>query len=148
MIQRFAAFLRWLGTPIRAFRGLFPFTHEGRQTLIYLMCAFSAPILTLLVLHILNRTEAAGQWPIFAETARLVAYSLLIIVCAFAMFVAFRSLQLGGKDGLLNLTGKDSAPVEAAKEVKREVEAAATEAVAKVEAKATGEPDERPDYAR
>lgn len=144
------ATLHYLGTPVRAVRALFPFSYEGRQTLIYLMCAFSAPILTLLVVYILNVTEAAGQWAIYAETARLVAYSLLIITCAFAMFVAFRSLQLGGKDGLLSLTSKESpdAPVAAARKVAEEVKATADEAVEQVAARA-GEPaEDLPDYAK
>jgi hypothetical protein len=144
MIDRIVAFFHWLGTPIRAFRALFPFTHEGRQTLIYLMCAFSAPILTLMTLYILDATERHQQWAIFADVARIVAYSLLIITCAFGMFVAFRSLSLGSKEGLLNLTSKDSpdTAVQAAKAVEKEVTEAAQIAVEKVEAKAeNGTPD-------
>lgn len=136
MIQKVQTFFRWLGTPIRETRALFPFTHEGRQTLIYLMCAFSAPVLTLVCIYILDRSEANAQWPIFAEVARLIAYSLLIVCCAYAMFVAFRSLSLAGKEGLLSLNAKDSPndPVKAAESVKQEVTQAAAEAVAKVEA--------------
>lgn len=107
---RLAAFFRWLGTPIRAARALFPFTYDGRQTLIYLMCAFSAPVLTVAVMHILETMAGAGQWNGYREISRLVAYSLLIAVCAFSMFVAFRSLSLGSKDGLLNLSSKENEP--------------------------------------
>lgn len=142
--------LHYLGTPIRAFRGLFPFTHEGRQTLIYLMCAFSAPVLTLVTIWILDTTGRNLQWGIFAKVAMVVAYSLLIITCAFGMFVAFRSLQLGGKDGLLSLTSKDNpdAPVAAARKVAEEVKATADEVVEEVAAQA-GEPaEDLPDYAK
>ena len=143
MLERANAFFRWLGTPIRATRALFPFTQEGRQTLIYLMCAFSAPILTLVVIHILNVAEAHGQWSIYAQTARVVSYSLLIVCSAYAMFVAFRTLVLGGKEGLLNLTSKESQPdpVQAAKAVETEVKEAAAKAVEKVEAAAPVAPD-------
>jgi hypothetical protein len=136
-MSRIAAFFRWLGTPIRATRALFPFTHEGRQTLIYLMCAFSAPMLTILTLYILDATERHQQWPIFADVARIVAYSQLIITCAFGMFVAFRSLSLGSKEGLLSLTSKDSpeSAVRAAETVKQEVNQAAEKAVEAVVAK-------------
>jgi hypothetical protein len=151
-VTRAAAFFRWLGTPIRATRALFPFTHDGRQTLIYLMCACSAPVLTFVALRILDVTEANGQWTIFAATARMIGYSLLISVCSFAMFVAFRSLSLGGKDGLLNLTSKETpdTAVQAARAVEHDVVQAATEAVAKVEEKAaeTKPAEPLPDYAR
>lgn len=156
-----ARFFHWLGTPVRAARGLFPFTYDGRQTLIYLMCAFSAPILTLVILHILDVLAGAGQWPAYREISRLVAYSLLISVCAFSMFVAFRSLSLGSKEGLLNLSSKDSPPpdpVQAAKQVEADVKLAAAGAVEKVEAAAAPpmappaqtKPDDPaiPDYAK
>lgn len=153
-----AAFFHWLGTPIRAIRGLFPFTYDGRQTLIYLMCAGSAPILTLAVMHILETMAANGQWAAYREISRIVTYSLLISVCAFSMFVAFRSLSLGSKDGLLNLSSKDAPPdpVTAAKAVEADVKEAAATAVEKVQAAAAPatpppepapEPD-LPEYAR
>ena len=134
-MSKAAAFFRWLGTPIRAARALFPFTYDGRQTLIYLMCAFSAPALTLAVMHIMETMAEAGQWGGYREIARLVAYSLLISVCAFSMFVAFRSLSLGSKDGLLNLSSKDNpdpSPVAAAKQVEEKVTTAAAKAVEEV----------------
>ncbi len=146
MPQRIASFFSWLGTPIRAVRALFPYTYDGRQTLIYLMCAFSAPVLTLLVLHIMETMATAQQWGAYREIARLVAYSLLISVCAFSMFVAFRSLSLGGKEGLLNLTSKDSPPdpVEAANQVKTDVTQAAAAAVERVAAATAPVPEPAP----
>lgn len=151
-------FFHWLGTPIRATRALFPFTYDGRQTLIYLMCAGSAPVLTLAVMHILEVLAAAEQWNGYREISRIVGYALLISVCAFSMFVAFRSLSLGGKDGLLNLSSKDSPPppdpVQAARAVESDVREAAAAAVEKVEAITTPasppKPDDPtiPDYAK
>jgi hypothetical protein len=135
MMEKVAAFFRWLGTPIRAIRGLFPFTYDGRQTLIYLMCALSAPVLTLAVMYLTEKAADANQWPEHRELARIVAYSLLVSVCAFSMFVAFRTLSLGSKDGLLNLSSKDTPPpdpVLAAKHIEDKVATAAKEAVADV----------------
>lgn len=148
MIAKTAAFFHWLGTPIRATRALFPFTHDGRQTLIYLMCAFSAPVLTSLVIYILDAAEQHGQWTIYAQVARIVSYSLLIVCCAYAMFVAFRSLSLGGKEGLLSLTSKDSPsdPVKAAVKVAEQVKHKADVAVAEVatDAAAASKPNTNP----
>lgn len=134
-----ARFFTWLGTPIRAGRALFPFTYEGRQTLIYLMCALTAPILTLTVIWMLDTLAGHKEWDTYSEIAKIVAYSLLISVCAFSMFVAFRSLSLGSKDGLLNLSGKDSqppppspSPVAAAQAVADKVTQGAQAAVAAV----------------
>ncbi len=135
MLERVASFFSWLGKPVRAIRGLFPFSHDGRQTLIYLMCAFSAPVLTLLVMHILETLAGSAQWLAYREVARLVTYALLISVCAFSMFVAFKSLSLGGKDGLLNLNSKDNTDppaVKAAEQVEQKVTAAAAKAVEEV----------------
>jgi hypothetical protein len=162
MLKRAASFFHWLGAPIRAIRGLFPFTYNGRQTLIYLMCALSAPILSLMVIWILETLAGASQWRVYHQVSMIVAYSLLISVCAFSMFVAFRSLSLGSKDGLLNLSSKEEQhsqvdpAVAAAKEVKAEVNQAAAEAVEKVEAKVAAEApivppapaEPLPDYAR
>lgn len=147
MMARLAALFRWLGTPICATRALFPFTYDGRQTLIYLMCALSAPVLTTAVLALADVAADHGQWPEHRELSRLMGYSLLITSCAFSMFVAFRSLSLGGKDGLLNLSSKDNPdPVKAAEAVKTEVNKAAQETVDRVvEATVTGQPLSKPD---
>jgi hypothetical protein len=89
---------RWLATPFRAARALFPFTHEGRQTLVYLVFAGAGPALTLVALQVLDQTEAAKQWGIYASMARILGWSLLIIVCGLGMFVSIRAIKLG-KDG-------------------------------------------------
>lgn len=109
-MKRVAAFMRWLGTPIRAARALFPFQHEGRQTLIYLVFAGAGPALTLIALHVLEQTEAARQWDIYAAMARILGWSLLIIVCGLGMFVSIRAIKLG-KDGF-EADSRDPTPVQ------------------------------------
>lgn len=91
-------FFRWLGTPIRATRALFPFTHEGRQTLIYLVFAGSGPALTALVLWIMREALARRLFGVFGNMAWLVGWSLFVIVCGLGMFVSIRAIKLG-KDG-------------------------------------------------
>lgn len=103
-----AAFFRWLGHPFRALRGLFPFTHDGRQTLIYLIFSGAGPALCLIGLYVLSRTEIAGQWPIYAEMARIFGWSLFVIVSGLGMFVSIRAIKIG-KDGL-DFSSKDPDP--------------------------------------
>ena len=130
-MSRIAAFFRWLGTPFRSIRGWVPFTHDGRQTLIYLIFAGAGPALTLVGLHILEQTEGAGQWGIYATQARIFGWSLFVIVAGLGMFVSIRSFKIG-KEGL-DFTGKDTPdPVAAAQKVASEVTHKAKEAVAEV----------------
>lgn len=133
-MDRLGAFFRWLGSPVRGVRTLFPFTHDGRQTLIYIVLSFAGPALTLLTWWAMNIARLAGQWHIFGVMSDWVVWSLFVIVCALACFVSIRAVQIG-KDGA-KITGKDSrdddeiraaiqAPVDAAQakadEVKTEV---------------------------
>lgn len=123
-----AAFFRWLGTPIRAARALFPFSHDGRQTLIYLCFAGAGPILTLVGLHILERSEKAQQWDIFGAQARVFGWSLFVIVAGLGMFVAIKGFKIS-KEGA-EFSAKDvTDPVNAAQRV---AEAVTSEAKAKV----------------
>lgn len=128
-MKRVAAFFHWLGTPIRATRTLFPFTHEGRQTLIYLIFAGSGPILTLVGLRILNQTEAASQWGIYASQARIFGWSLFVIVSGLGMFVSIRAFKIG-KDGF-EFSSKEEA-IEAARKVAEGVKTEADNQVAEV----------------
>ena len=109
-MSRIAAFFRWLASPIRAARTLFPFSHEGRQTLIYLVFAGAGPALTLVAIDILDTSEGAGQWGIYAAMARILGWSLLIIVCGLGMFVSIRAIKLG-KDGF-SADSRDPTPVQ------------------------------------
>lgn len=77
----------------------FPFTREGRQTLIYLVLAGCGPALTLILIWAMRLTEQAGQWAIFAALADKVAWALLLIVLALACFVSIRAVKIG-KDGI------------------------------------------------
>lgn len=92
---RAAGFFRWLGHPFRAARALFPFTRDGRQTLIYLMAAFCAPVLTALVWWAMKLAAGSAQWTIFGRLADKVALALLISSITFAAFVSIRALKVG-----------------------------------------------------
>lgn len=117
------AFFRWLGTPVRACRSLFPFTHAGRQTLIYLVLAMAGPALTAVVMWAMEITKDARQWAIFGSLADRVAWSLFVIVCALACFVSIRAIRIG-KDG----ASMESRDIEDAEDVKSAVQAPATAA--------------------
>ena len=77
----------------------FPFTKEGRQTLVYLTFAGAGPALTVIVVWAM----AVAQWntwqDVFANLAYMVATGMLIIVTGLAMFVSIRSLKVS-RDGL------------------------------------------------
>lgn len=92
-LQRFN---RWLSTPIRAVRGLFPFSHEGRQTLVYLVFAGAGPALTAVVWLAMQVLAGAKQWDGYMRLATIVALSLLIIVTGLGMFVSIRAIKIGG----------------------------------------------------
>lgn len=124
-----AAFFRWLGTPVRACRSLFPFTHEGRQTLVYIVLALSGPALTAVVMWAMAITRDADQWQIFGSMADKVSWSLFVIVCSLACFVSIRAIRIG-KDGA-SIEGRDiddmkdavQAPADAAQEKADEIKA-------------------------
>lgn len=123
MIARCASFFRWLGTPVRACRSLFPFTHAGRQTLIYIVLALAGPALTAVVMWAMQITREARQWSIFGDMADRVAWSLFVIVCALACFVSIRAIRVG-KDGA-SVEGRE---IEDTEGIKQAVQAPATAA--------------------
>lgn len=96
---------RWLATPIREGRMLFPFTHEGRQTLVYLIFAGAGPALTLLAIDIMHDAMNERQWGIYASMASKVGWALLIITSGLGCFVSIRAVKLG-KDGFA-VDGRD-----------------------------------------
>lgn len=128
-MERVRNFFRWLGHPFRAVRALFPFSQEGRQTLVYLMFALACPVLTLVGLHVLDRTEKSEQWSIYAEMARTFGWSLFVMTASIGLFISIRQLKIGPTGAELN--SKDDA-VEAAKKVAEDVKAKADESVAEV----------------
>lgn len=89
-------------------KSIFPFTRDGRQTLIYIALAGCGPALTLLVMWAMDASQTANQWAIFADLANKVAWALLLIVLALAMFVSIRAIKVG-KDGLEASGGDDAA---------------------------------------
>ncbi len=75
-----------------------PFTHEGRQTLVYLIFAGAGPALTVLTIWAMYEALQRGWQSIFGNLSYVVASCLLIIVTGLAMFVSIRAVKLG-KDG-------------------------------------------------
>jgi hypothetical protein len=98
---------RWLSTPVRAVRSLFPFTREGRQTLVYLVFAGAGPALTLLVKWAMGQALDRKLNDAFASLADKVADALLVICLALACFVSIRAIKIG-KDGM-DVQGRDPA---------------------------------------
>ena len=76
----------------------FPFTHEGRQTLVYLVFAGAGPALTCLTIWAMVRAIDLGLFKTFSNLAYLIGACLLIIVTGLGMFVSIRAVKLG-KDG-------------------------------------------------
>lgn len=77
---------------------LFPFTREGRQTLVYLVFAGCGPALTVIVIWAMNKALGMRLFDTFSRLSYVVAASLLIIVTGLAMFVSIRAVKIG-KDG-------------------------------------------------
>jgi hypothetical protein len=78
---------------------LFPFTQEGRQTLVYLVFAGCGPALTAVVIWAMDKALSLDLFDTFSNLSYVVAASLLIIVTGLAMFVSIRALKLT-RDGL------------------------------------------------
>ena len=86
-------------------RDLFPFSHEGRQTLIYVCIAWAAPIMCGMLIWAQTRIEkfpgAAADQRLarFADISDRVSWGLLVILVAFACFVSIRAMKID-KNGL------------------------------------------------
>ncbi len=76
----------------------FPYRHEGRQTLVYLVFAGSGPALCGITIWAMVRALDAGLPKTFSQLSLMVAACLLIITTGLAMFVSLRAVKLG-KDG-------------------------------------------------
>lgn len=83
-----------------------PFTHQGRQTLIYLIFAGAGPALCLMTIWAMVQALRHGLLKTFSNLSLVVAASLLIIVTGLAMFVSIRAVKLG-KDGFSAEGGND-----------------------------------------
>ena len=84
-----------------------PYTHEGRQTLVYLVFAGSGPALTCVVIWAMLQAIDAGLPRTFSQLSLIVAACLLIITTGLAMFVSIRAVKLG-KDGFSAEGGGDN----------------------------------------
>lgn len=75
-----------------------PYSHQGRQTLVYLVFAGSGPALTAVVIWAMVTALSVGLLKTFSQLSLILAACLLIINTALAMFVSIRAVRLG-KDG-------------------------------------------------
>lgn len=83
--------MKWLS----AIRNLFPFSRDGRQTLIYLIFGGCGPALTLVVIWaMIESLDRPQLWSTFTGLAYIVAASLLIIVSGLGMFVSIRAVKI------------------------------------------------------
>ncbi len=112
--SRTARFFYWLGHPFRATRALFPYSSDGRATLIYLFFVGSAVVLTTALLYMAQtvlaviRTfdaPAINRLDRYAEIATLViqfiGWGLIISIMTYACFVSIRAAKFkAGKDGI------------------------------------------------
>jgi len=84
---------------------LFPFTREGRQTLVYITLAGCGPALTLVLIWAMSvvrdfgGADATERLDKFATLATIIASALVIIVIALSCFVSIRAIKIG-KDGI------------------------------------------------
>lgn len=78
---------------------MFPFTREGRKTLVYLTLAGAGPATSGINLWAMSVAADAGQWVSFHSLAMTNAIGNGIIVTALAMFVSIRAIRIS-KDGL------------------------------------------------
>ena len=82
-----------------------PFTRDGRQTLVYLVFAGCGPALTVVVIWAMRvirdwtGASVADRLDKFASLAMVIGAALLIITIALACFVSIRAVKIG-KDGI------------------------------------------------
>ena len=88
------------------FRDLLPFTHEGRQTLVYIIFAGAGPALTAVVIWAMLKALDFKLFATFSQLSLIVAGAMLIIVSGLAAFVSIRAIKLG-KDGF-EMEGRES----------------------------------------
>jgi hypothetical protein len=84
-----------------------PYSHQGRQTLVYLVFAGSGPALTAVVIWSMLKALDADLSKTFSQLSLIVAACLLIITTGLAMFVSIRAVRLG-KDGFSAEGGGDN----------------------------------------
>jgi hypothetical protein len=84
-----------------------PYTHAGRQTLVYLVFAGAGPSLTAVVIWAMLKALDYNLRQTFSQLALIVAACLLIITTGLAMFVSIRAVKLG-KDGFSAEGGGDA----------------------------------------
>lgn len=103
-MTRLAAFLR----------AVFPFTAEGRRTLINIALFFAGPVLTLAIVWAMHTIRwwsglsAELRLERFARLADVLSWGLLLVLLAFASYVSIRAIKVG-RDGLEATGGSNEA---------------------------------------
>lgn len=109
----------------------FPFTQDGRQTLVYLALAGCGPALLGAMLATgYTALDVIQNWPDAGADKRLDAYALLAgqiiaflgwglttIVLALACFVSIRAINFNLKNGTASVQGRDNDATSAANQV-------------------------------
>lgn len=94
----------------------FPFTRDGRQTLVYIVFAGCGPALTVAtlwamqVIHDWTGASDAARLDKFAELAVLIGVALLIVTVALACFVSIRAIKVG-RDGIEATSNNEGAAI-------------------------------------
>jgi zinc transporter ZupT len=83
-----------------------PYTHEGRQTLVYLVFAGAGPALTAVVIWAMLKSLDFKLFQTFSQLALVIAAGMFVVVVGLSMFVSIRAVKLG-KDGFSAEGGGD-----------------------------------------
>ena len=91
----------------------FPFSQEGRKTLIYLVIAGCGPALTIVIIWALTvirdfkDATAEAKLASFSELAMMLGYNSIIITIALSCFVSIRAFNIDLKNGTMSTQSKD-----------------------------------------
>lgn len=104
--------MKWISAIWQAFRGLFPFTKDGRATLVYLAFAGSVPALTLagmLVLHEIRWFDANADKRLeaYSSAAMWIFYGQFLGQITYAAFVSIRALDIDWKNGKASMNSRE-----------------------------------------
>lgn len=90
----------------------FPFTQEGRKTLIYVAIMWACPVLTGAIMYALNTIRwfdapALNRLTAYADIADKLSWGLLIVLISFACYVSIRAFNIDLKNGTVSTQSKD-----------------------------------------
>lgn len=109
-----ARFFAWLGRGLLNVRGLFPFTHEGRATLVYLMFAGAGPAVMFAIIYGLRTIRdwtgapAIQRLDRFAEIVDKLGWGMVIVLVTMACFISIRAFKLNVRTGSFDVDGNSA----------------------------------------